>query len=386
LSEEFIPIARPDVSEDEIAEVIDSLQSGWLTYGPKTQKFEAEFAEATGAKYAVGLNSCTAGMHLALLAAGIGPGDEVITTPITFSATVNVIVHTGATPILADICAEDLNIDPEAIAAKITPRTKAIMPMHYGGQACSMDEIMDLARRHGLKVIEDAAHAAGAAYKGRQVGSIGDATAFSFYPTKNMTTTEGGMLTTDDPDLAEMVRVLRKHGLSTDAWKRHRPDGNSFYDVVAPGFNYCMTDVQAAIGRGQLTRLGEFNARRAEIAARYNAGLGDVDAIETPSTRPEVTHGWHLYVIRLREGALRIHRNEFEKELRARKVGTSVCFIPIHYHSYYREGFGWEKGDFPVAEDQFERMLCLPMYPGITDEDADRVVGAVREIVEQHRA
>ncbi|MGE0687802.1 MAG: DegT/DnrJ/EryC1/StrS family aminotransferase [Dehalococcoidia bacterium] len=386
MSDEFIPIARPDVSEEEIAEVIDSLRSGWITYGPKTQQFEAEFAEATGAKFAVALNSCTAGMHLALIAAGIGPGDEVITTPITFSATVNVIVHVGATPVLADVCAEDLNIDPDAIAAKITPRTKALLPMHYGGQACRMDEIMDLARRHNLKVIEDAAHAAGAAYKGRQIGSIGHASAFSFYPTKNMTTSEGGMLTTDDPDLAEMTRVLRKHGLSTDAWKRHRPDGNSFYDVVAPGFNYCMTDVQAAIGRGQLKRLPEFNARRAEIAARYIAGLEAIEEIETPVTRPEVTHGWHLYVIRLKLDGLRIGRNEFEKELRARKIGTSVNFIPIHYHSYYREGFGFHKGDYPVAEDAFERMLSLPMYPGMTDEDVDRIVGAVEEIVEQHRA
>jgi dTDP-4-amino-4,6-dideoxygalactose transaminase len=386
LSDEFIPIARPDVSEEEIAEVIDSLRSGWITYGPKTQQFEAEFAEAAGAKYAVGLNSCTAGMHLALIAAGIGPGDEVITTPITFSATVNVIVHVGATPVLADICADDLNIDPDAVAAKITPRTRALMPMHYGGQACRMDELLDLARRHNLKVIEDAAHAAGAAYRGRPVGAIGDAAAFSFYPTKNMTTSEGGMLTTDDAELAEMTRVLRKHGLSTDAWKRHRPDGNSFYDVIAPGFNYAMTDLQAAIGRGQLKRLPEFNARRAEIAARYNAGLEDVEEIETPVTRPEVTHGWHLYVIKLKLEALRIDRNEFEKELRARKIGTSVNFIPIHYHSYYREGFGFHKGDYPVAEDSFERMLSLPMYPGMTDADVDRIVSGIKEIVEQHRA
>jgi dTDP-4-amino-4,6-dideoxygalactose transaminase len=386
LPDEFIPIARPDVGEEEIAEVVEALRSGWITYGPRTQRFEAEFAEAVGAKYAVGLNSCTAGMHLALLAAGIGPGDEVITTPLTFSATVNVIVHVGATPVLADVCGDDLNIDPSAVEARVTSRTRALMPMHYGGQPCRMDELMDLARRHNLVVIEDAAHAAGAAYGGRPIGAIGDAAAFSFYPTKNMTTSEGGMLTTDSEDIAEKARILRKHGLSTDAWKRHRPDGNSFYDVVAPGFNYCMTDVQAAIGSGQLRRLGEFNARRAEIAQRYNTGLADLEEIDLPSARPEVRHSWHLYAIRLRLEGLRIGRNEFEQELRKRSIGTSVNFIPIHYHSYYREGFGFHKGDYPVAEDAFERLLSLPMYAAMTDADVDRIVTAVHEIVDQHRA
>ncbi len=386
MSEEFLPIGKPDISEEEIAEVVDALRSGWITYGPRTQQFEAEFAESVGAAYAVGLNSCTAGMHLALLAMGIGPGDEVITTPLTFSATVNVIVHVGATPVLADVCAEDLNIDPEAVAAKITSKTRAIMPMHHGGQPCRMDELADLARRHDLKIIEDAAHAAGAAYKGRAIGGFSDAAAFSFYPTKNMTTSEGGMLTTNDADVAEMARILRKHGLSTDAWKRNRPDGNSFYDVVAPGFNYCMTDVQAAIGRGQLRRLPEFNARRTEIAARYTSGLEAIDVIETPEARDDITHSWHLYVIKLKLDGLRIDRNQFEQQLRARKIGTSVNFIPIHYHSYYREGFGFIKGDYPVAEDAFDRMISLPMYPGLTDVDVDRIVGAVEEIVEQNRA
>ncbi len=386
MSDEFLPIARPNVSEAEIAEVIDSLRSGWITYGPKTQQFEAEFAEFVGAEHAVGLNSCTAGMHLALIGAGIGPGDEVITTPLTFCATVNVIVHVGATPVLADVCADDLNIDPAAIEAKITPHTRAVMPMHYGGQPCRMDEILDIARRHDLRVIEDAAHASGAAYREQRIGAIGDAASFSFYPTKNMTTSEGGMLTTNDAEIADKARILRKHGLSTDAWKRHRPDGNSFYDVVAPGFNYCMTDVQAAIGRGQLQRLADFNARRTAIAERYTAGLSKIDAIETPSTREDVTHAWHLYAIRLRLEQLDIGRNEFEAELRKRKVGTSVNFIPIHYHAFYREGFGFHKGDYPVTEDAFERLLSLPMYPGLTDADVDRVVGAVEEIVEQHRA
>jgi dTDP-4-amino-4,6-dideoxygalactose transaminase len=386
LAEDFLPFAAPDISEEEIADVVDTLRSGWLTYGPKAQKFEEEFAAAVGARHAIALNSCTAGLHLGLLAAGIGPGDEVITTPITFAATANVIVHTGATPVLADVCPDDLNIDPAAVAAKITSRTKAIMPVHYGGQACRMDELLDLARRHDLKVIEDAAHATGASYRGKKVGTLGDITSFSFYATKNLTTGEGGMLTTDEDEVAAKVRALRGHGLSADAWKRYSASGSAFYEVTAPGFNYRTTDIQAAIGRGQLSRLPESNARRAELALRYTERMSGIEELQTPVTRPEVESSWHLYAIRLRLEKLDIERDAFAAELKQRGIGTSVHFIPIHYHAFYREGFGFHKGDFPVAEDAYDRLISLPLFPRMSDVDVDRVVGAIQEIVAKHRA
>lgn len=385
MPEKFLPIAKPDISEAEIADVVETLRSGWLTYGPKTQQFEAEFAQSVGTEHAVGLNSCTAALHLALLGAGIGPGDEVITTPLTFCATANVIVHVGASPILADVSEDDLNLDPQAVAAKITPRTRAIMPMHYGGQPCRMDQLLDLARAHDLVVVEDAAHAAGASYNGRPIGSVGDATAFSFYPIKNMTTSEGGMLTTNNSTIAEKARILRKHGLSTDAWKRHTLEGSSLYDVIAPGFNYSMTDVQAALGRGQLKRLPNMNAARSRLAQRYSDGLGSIAELETPSTRSDLVHAWHLYPIRLKLEMLSKDRNQFESELRNRSIGTAVNFIPIHYHSYYREGFGFHKGDYPVAERAFDRLISLPLFPTMTNADVDRVVDAIEDIVEHNR-
>ena len=386
MSDDFLPFARPDLSEDEIAAAVEALRSGWLTYGPKSQAFEADFARAAGVEHAVAVSSCTAALHVALLAAGIGAGDEVITTPLTFAATANVIVHAGATPVLADVSADDLNLDPAAVASKITPRTRAIMPVHYGGQPCRMDELLEIGRRRGLRVIEDAAHAAGASYAGRPVGCLGDATAFSFYATKNMTTGEGGMLTTDDTELAEKARLLRAHGLSADAWKRFTAAGSAFYEVTTPGFNYRMTDFQAALGRGQLARLGEINATRGRLAVRYDRRLDGVAEVETPATRPEVEHAWHLYALRLRLERLRISRDVFVEELRQRGVGTSVHFIPIHYHAYYREGFGFNKGDFPVAEDAFERLISLPLYQSMSEADVDRVATAVAEIVDAHRA
>ncbi len=384
LTDEFIPIARPDLSEDEIAEVLDVLRSGWLTYGPKTQRFEEEFRELAGARHAIAVNSCTAGMHLALLAAGIGPGDEVITSTMTFCSTVNVILHVGATPVLADICAEDLDIDPVDVARRLTPRTKAIMPVHYGGQACRMDELLDIARGRDIRIIEDAAHCAGSAYRGRPVGSLGDATVFSFYAIKNLTTGQGGMVTTDNDQLADRVRLLRNHGLDSNAWNRYSASGSPFYSVLAPGFNYSMTDVQAAIGLGQLKRLPGFNARRAELAALYTERFAPIPEVETPVIRPEVTNNWSLYVVRL--NGLSITRDAVVDELKERGVGTAVHYLPVHLHPYYRETFGFQKGDYPVAEREFERVLSLPMFPLMTDADVDRVVAAVEDIIAKHRA
>jgi dTDP-4-amino-4,6-dideoxygalactose transaminase len=385
LSEDaFLPIARPSISEEEIAEVVDTLRSGWLTYGPKGQRLEEEFRQLAGAEHAVAVNSCTAGMHLALLAAGIGPGDEVITSAITFASTANVIVHCGATPVLADVCADDLNIDPDEIAHRITPRTKAIMPVHYSGQACRMDEILQIARRHNLSVIEDAAHCAGALYRSKPVGSLGDATVFSFYAIKNMTTGEGGMVTTDNSVLAEKIRVLRNQGQDNNAWNRYAAGGSPFYTISEPGFNYRLTDVLASIGLGQLHRLSEFNTRRTELAALYTKLFARLPGVETPTTRPEVTSNWHLYVIRFRDPE--VDRDQVSVALREHGIGTAVHFLPIHYHPYYRDRYGFETGDYPVAEREFERMLSIPLFPGMTDGDASRVVDAVEEVLGGSRA
>jgi dTDP-4-amino-4,6-dideoxygalactose transaminase len=384
--EDFLPLAVPDISEDDIAEVVDTLRSGWLVYGQKTQRFEAEFRKLAGAEHAVAVGSCTAGLHLSLLACGIGPGDEVITTPLTFPATANVIVHTGATPVLADICADDLNIDPAAMERAITPRTRALMPVHYGGQACRMDEILDLARRYGLKVIEDAATAAGAEYRGRPVGSFGDATVFSFYAIKNMTTGEGGIVTTDDEAIAERVASLRNHGLDSNAWNRYAKEGRPFYTVTEPGFKYPFTDIQAALGLGQLARLPEFNAKRTQLAERYTRLFARIPEVETPTVRPDATSNWYIYVLRLNLDRLRIDRDTFCEELKARGIGTAVHYYPVHYHVYYRERFEFKRGDFPVSEREFERLISLPLYPLMRDMDVDRVVDAVEEIVAANRA
>lgn len=379
MSDDFIPIARPDIGQEEIDEVVDTLRSGWLVYGRKTQRFEQAFAEFVGAPHAVGVSSCTAGMHLALLALGVGPGDEVITTPLTFAATANVIVHVGATPVLADICADDLNIDPAEIERRITPRTRAIMPVHYAGQPYRMDEVLDIARRHNLRVIEDAACAVGSRYRGRPVGSFGDCAVFSFYAIKNMTTSEGGMLTTAGTELAEQVSVLRNQGMDANAWNRYAEGGMPFYTVSTPGFNYRMTDLQASIGLGQLPKLPAFNRRRAELAALYDAMFAELAAVEPPVVRTEVETNWYIYVIRLNEGCP--PRNEVVDRLRAKGIGTAVHYLPVHYHPYYRERYGFQRGDFPVAEAEFERIISIPLFPQMTEGDVERVVGAVRESV-----
>ncbi len=384
MANDFLPIAKPDLDEADIEEVVDTLRSGWLVYGAKTQRFEAEFKQMVGTEFAVGVNSCTAGLHLALLAAGIGPGDEVITTPLTFPATANVIVHSGATPVLADIAADDLNIDPSQIERHITPRTKALMPIHYAGHPARMDEIIDIAKRHNLRVIEDAATAAGSLYKGRPVGGIGDATVFSFYPVKNMTTGQGGVLTTNDPELAAQASALRNHGLDSNAWKRYSAETNSlFYTMSAPGFNYGMFDLLASIGLGQLKRLPQFNEKRRKLAERYDAGFERIPEIERPAISPDVTTNWHLYVIRLRDTSLT--REELAAGLKARNIGTSVHYYPVHYHPYYREKFGFSVGDYPVVESEFARILSLPLFPLMENVDVDRVVEAVEEIVAERR-
>jgi dTDP-4-amino-4,6-dideoxygalactose transaminase len=384
-TEPFLPFSLPEIGQEEIDEVADTLRSGWLTNGPKTRAFEEAFREATGAKHAVALSSCTAGLHLALLASGIGPGDEVITTPLTFAATVSMIIHTGATPVLADIRDDDYNIDPEQIERKITAKTKAIIPVHYAGQSCRMDDILSLAKRHNLRVIEDAAHALGASYKGTPIGAIGDCAIFSFYPIKPITTGQGGMLTTDDEALAERVRLLSLHGLSKNAWDRYSDKGSSFYQVLAPGFNYVMTDIQAAIGIHQMRRLPGFQQRRTELALHYSELLADLPEIIRPAVRDDVEHCWHLYPVRVDADYLTIGRDEFIEELRSTGIGTSVHFIPIHYHPYFSDHLGLREGDFPIAERVFGGLISLPLYSRMTAADVSRVTDALHRIAATHR-
>ncbi len=383
--ESFLPYNLPDISDAEVDAVVETLRSGWLAPGPRVRRFEEDFAAFTGAKHAIALDSATAGMHLALIASGIGSGDEVITTPTTFAATVNVAIHAGATPVLADIGIDDYCIDPAAIERAITPRTKAIMPVHHGGSACRMDAIAEIARKHSLLIVEDAAHALGTHIDGRSIGTFGDATVFSFYPTKNVTSGRGGMLTTDNDALAERCRLLALHGMSNDAWDRYSDRGSWAYQVLAVGYNYTMSDFQAALGHAQFSRLDDFQRRRREIATVFNERLAALPEIVLPVEREGTTHAWHLYVVRLRPETLTISRDEFIAKMKERGVGTSVHFIPIHHHPYYRETYGWAPGDFPVADRAFETMVSLPLYTRMTDAAVDRVATAVEEIVRDHR-
>lgn len=381
---EFLTFAPPQVGEAELAAVSEVLRSGWITTGPRTRGFENSFREYFGAPGALALNSCTAALHVALVTAGVGPGDEVITTPITFAASVNVIEHVGATPVLVDVERDTLNIDPGLVEAAITPRTKAMIPVHFAGHPVELDAVTELAAAHGILLLEDAAHALPARYRGRMIGSGTNPVAFSFYATKNLTSAEGGMLTAT-PEFLDRARVVSLHGLSRDAWKRYDRTGSWRYDVQLPGFKYNMTDIQAAIGEVQLGRLESFQERRRQIVARYSAAFGAEPALEPPTVRDHVDHAWHLYVLRLRLDALRIGRDQFVEALGQRNIGTSVHFIPIHHHSFYRERFAEAWGPLPVADAEFERLFSLPLYPGLSDSDVDDVIAAVLETVEVNR-
>jgi perosamine synthetase len=381
----FLPFAAPLVGQEEVDGVTECVRSGWLTTGFKVKEFEKAFAEYVGCRHALAVNSCTAALHLALEAIGVGPGDEVITSPMTFTATAAVVEHLGARPRFVDVEPETLNLDARAIEARITERTKAIMPVHFAGQACDMDAILEVARRRGLKVIEDAAHAIPTRYKGRLIGTIGDITCFSFYATKNVTTGEGGMIATDDDGFAERVRLMHLHGMSRDAWKRYQEAGSWSYEVLAPGFKYNLSDVAAAIGIPQLRRCDDFHARRRTIARRYSEAFAGLPELRVPATSDEASHAWHLYVLELEPGTLRVDRDEFIRELTRRKIGVSVHFIPLHTQPYYRDRYGYAPGDFPNALGAFQRMLSLPIYAKMTDEDIEDVIAAVLDTVEAHR-
>lgn len=379
----FLPYALPEIGEEEIAEVVDTLRSGWVTTGPKARRFEQEFVKFLGddSLEAIAVNSATAGLHLALEALGIGPGDEVITTTHTFTATAEVVRYMGADVKLVDIDPATLNIDVQAIEAVITPRTKAIMPVHYGGNAVDMDPIYALARKHGLKVVEDAAHALPTTYKGQLIGTLqSDAVVFSFYANKTMTTGEGGMLVLRDKDMAARAKVMRLHGINRDAFDRFTAKVPSwYYEIVAPGFKYNLTDIGAAMGLHQLKRLPGFQVRREEIACRYEAALADLPLILAP--RPVHAgdqHAWHIYAVRLADDAP-VTRDAFIESLFADGIGVSVHYIPLHLHPYWRDRYALQPEQFPHSQKAYERLVSLPLYTRMTDADVERVIAAVRK-------
>jgi len=389
---DFLHFAPPLIGDAEVDEVVQTLRSGWITTGERAQRFETSFRERIGAPAALALNSATAAMHVALAALGIGDGDAVVTTTMTFASTVHIIEHQRARPILVDVEPDTLNIDPSQVERAVAshPEVKAILPVHLYGHPAAMDEIYEIARRHRLAVVEDAAHALPARYRGRMIGAPQAAfdgpnmVAFSFYATKNLTTGEGGMLT-GPQDLIDAARMWSLHGMSRDAFKRYTSEGSWRYDIVLPGFKYNMPDIQAAIGIHQLERLDEMQRRRHAIVAQYDEALGEIEELETPVARHEVESAWHIYLLRLRPDRLRIGRDRFLEELRERNIGASVHFIPIHAHSYYRDRYDLRPEQFPVAQREFERMLSLPLSPAHSDADVADVIEAVTDIVKKNR-
>jgi dTDP-4-amino-4,6-dideoxygalactose transaminase len=383
---EFLPFSIPTIGEEEINEVVDSLKSGWITTGPKVKKFEDAFKAYTGAKYAVPLSSATAGLHLALLALKLQPGDEVITTPMTFAATVSMIVQAGGTPILADIEPGTLNIDIEQIRKRITPRTRGIVPVHFAGQPCDMDQIFALAREHKLFVVEDAAHAIGTEYKGSRIGSLDSISVFSFHPIKNITTGEGGMVATSDEQLAEEISLMKFHGMNREAWKRYQASGTPNYDIVMPGFKYNMMDLQAALGVHQLAKLDRFIETRTELASYYNEAFQDVEEVVTPKAVPYPhRHAWHLYTPLIKIEKLSIDRDAFMSQLKGENIGTGLHFKAIHHHPYYRDALGIAAGELPNADYASDRILSLPLFPLMSQDDARDVVQAVKDVIARNR-
>lgn len=386
-----VPFHRPSIGDEEIGEVVQTLTSGWLTTGPRTARFEAEFRKYLGVPHAMATNSCTAALHLALAGLNIGPGMEVITTPLTFCATVNVILHVGATPVLADVGA-DGNLDPQSVRQRLTERTRVILPVHLAGLPCDMASLWSIARQHNLHVIEDCAHAVGARYRGWPVGAgcpdtddYSDACAFSFYATKNLTTGEGGMVTTHDGELADAMRILCLHGISKDAWNRYSDRGHWFYQVLAPGFKYNLSDIQSAIGIHQLRKLETFIETRRRYAQLYNALLADVEEVELPPDKADCRHAWHLYALRLNLDKLSIGRDEFIEVLRARGIGTSVHFIPIPLHPFFAAFSQRAANRCPRAMAIYHRLISLPLYPAMTEDQVRQVADITKEIARQNR-
>ena len=382
---QILPFHVPEIAEEEIQSVVETLRSGWLTTGPKVKRLEENFADYVGCRHAVAVNSGTAALHLALDALGVKEGDEVLVPTMTFASTAEVVLYFKARPLLVDCRQDTLNLDPNQIEKKVTPKTKAIIPVHFAGQACEMDQILKIARKYKLHVIEDAAHALPARYQGKMVGNIGDITCFSFYATKTITTGEGGMITTENDEYADRMRIMSLHGFSKDAWKRYAANSSWYYEIHYPGYKYNLTDIAAAIGIEQLKKCDRFWEARKRIASLYDEGFTGMPEIRTPVTSSDRQHAWHLYVIQLELEQLRITRNDFVEALKEERIGTSVHFIPLHLHPYYRSTFGYKPQDFPNASAVFERTVSLPIYPKMTEADVQDVIGAVRSIAQVYR-
>ncbi len=380
----FLPYSPPSIGPEEIDEVVATLKTDWITTGPRTKQFEQQFGAYVGAPEGASLmlNSCTAGLHVALVALGVGPDDEVIIPTLTFAATANVVEHVGAKPVLVDVESDTLCIDPAAVRRAVTKRTKAIVPVHYAGHPADLDPLFEIAAEHGIEIVEDAAHAAPTVYRGVMVGSRDNFASFSFYATKNLTTAEGGALT-GRPELLGRARVIGLHGMSADGWKRFDKSGSWEYDIEMPGFKYNMTDLQSAIGMHQLEKLRGFHARRREVAQAYNRAFAQHPGLELPTERPDVSSAWHLYVLRIRPEVVGISRNEFLDQLKARNIGFSVHYKPLHMMSFYAGKYGYAPGDFPVAQDAYSRMMSLPLHPRLSEQDVADVVEAVLEIAGQ---
>jgi len=385
MREIFLPFHRPSIEEGEIQEVAQVLRSGWLTTGPRVKQFEDGFASYVGAPHAVAVNSGTAALHVALSAIRLKPDDEVLVPTMTFTATAEAVLYFGARPVMVDCRPDTFNLDEQALDERVNARTKAIIPVHMAGHPCEMDTILAIAQKYDLKIIEDAAHTPPAKYNGQKIGAISDITAFSFYANKTLTTGEGGMATTANPDYADRMRMMSLHGISRDAWKRYTSEGSWYYEVAETGFKYNLTDIAAAIGIHQLKKADDLHRSRVDIANRYTEAFSRLDLVRAPVVQPNVQHAWCLYILLLNLEMLNINRSQFIEELKARNIGSSVHFIPLHLHPYYRDTFGHRKGDFPNAEWVYERCISLPFFPDMSDQDVADVIEAVGDIAGKHR-
>lgn len=385
MNNKFIPLSRPCFGEEEKNAVIKAMDSGWVTFGPKTLEFEKNFKKFVKSRYAAATSSATSGLHLAMIAAGITKGDEVIAPVFTFAATINPAIHLGAKPVLIDVKRDTFNIDTELIERKITKKTKAIIPVHYAGQAADMDKIMLLAKKYKLIVIEDAAHAIGSKYKNNAVGNIGDLTVFSFHPIKNITTGDGGMITYKNKRFDELMKIYRLHGMDKSAWKRLSKSGNWFYEITVPGYKYNMTDIAASMGIEQLKKIKDFNGRRKEIAHIYNKELESIREITVPYVDADRVHAWNLYSILLDIDNLSISRNDFIEELKKNNIGSSVYFTPLHFHPFYKRLLKYKIGDFPNAEWVYDRIMSIPMYAGMKKVDGFYVAGVIKTLIKKYQ-